>query len=52
VLDSVVAGGIALGKALQTNRTLKSLIWDRNATRYAGILTFVTTTTTTTKRTG
>ncbi|ELR15193.1 myosinI binding protein, putative [Acanthamoeba castellanii str. Neff] len=31
-------GGIALGKAFQINRTLKSLIWDRNGTRYAGFL--------------
>jgi len=33
-------GGIALGKALQTNRTLKSLIWDRNGTRLPGFTAF------------
>jgi hypothetical protein len=35
-----VTGGIALGKAFQINRTLKSLIWDRNGTRYAGAYLF------------
>eukprot|EP00005_Dracoamoeba_jomungandri_P006058 CAMPEP_0174261770 /NCGR_PEP_ID=MMETSP0439-20130205/12128_1 /TAXON_ID=0 /ORGANISM="Stereomyxa ramosa, Strain Chinc5" /LENGTH=1142 /DNA_ID=CAMNT_0015346331 /DNA_START=77 /DNA_END=3505 /DNA_ORIENTATION=+ len=32
--------GIALGKALQTNRSLVGLVWDRNATKLAGLKGF------------
>ncbi|KAL6075869.1 putative MyosinI binding protein [Balamuthia mandrillaris] len=35
-------GGIALGKALQTNRSLQSLEWDRNGTRLPGFQGFRT----------
>eukprot|EP01088_Endostelium_zonatum_P006052 TRINITY_DN18157_c0_g1_i2.p1 TRINITY_DN18157_c0_g1~~TRINITY_DN18157_c0_g1_i2.p1 ORF type:complete len:392 (+),score=138.83 TRINITY_DN18157_c0_g1_i2:264-1439(+) len=33
-------GGVALGKALQTNHTLKELKWDGNATRLVGFQAF------------